>query len=48
VRAIGVKPFENLVANFGPHARSVIINQNLDVMAQVPTGHANRAAWRRE
>src|SRR5215813_2890794 len=48
VRAIGIEPLENLFAHFRPHTRTVVIDKNLDEVAQAPAVDANRAACRRE
>src|SRR5579863_6209045 len=48
VRAVGVKALENLFQGIGTHAGSVVVDENLYLIAQPPTGDTHRGAGRRE
>ena len=48
VRPVGIEALENLLQRLRPHARTVVIDDNLDIRFEPPAGDSNSAAERRE
>src|SRR5579862_627251 len=48
MRPVGIETLENLIEYIGPHAWTVVIDENFDLATQTPAGDAHRAAgWRK-
>src|ERR1700683_730457 len=46
VRPVGVETLENFIERIGPHARPVIIDDNLDDVLEAAAGYAHRTSGR--